>query len=141
MAIYHLHASVISRSKGFSAVAKSAYNSREEMKNEYDGKVHNYSSQTDHSYSEDLLCKNAPEEYRDKAKLWNAVEQSEKSKNAQLCRSFDIALPQELSKEENEKLIHDFCKENFSDWGMCVQIDIHNKEGNPHAHVMTTMRD
>ena len=141
MAIYHLSASVVSRNKGMSAVAKSSYNSCDKIKNEYDGTLHNYSNKPDHTYHEILLPKNAPEEYRDKAKLWNAVELSEKSKNAQLCRSFDIALPKELNQQEQEKLIHDFCKENFSDKGMCVQIDIHSVKGNPHAHVMTTMRE
>ena len=141
MAIYHLSASIVSRNKGMSAVAKSSYNSCDKIKNEYDGTIHNYSNKPYHTYHEILLPENAPREYMDKAKLWNSVELSEKSKNAQLCRSFDIALPKELSKEEQEKLIHDYCKENFSDKGMCVQIDVHSTPENPHAHVMTTLRE
>lgn len=141
MAIYHLSAGIVSRSKGMSAIAKSSYNSCDKIKNEYDGTIHNYSNKPYHTYHEILLPKNAPLEYRDKAKLWNAVELSEKSKNAQLCRSFDVALPKELSQEEQEKLIRDFCKENFMDRGMCVQIDIHSNPENPHAHVMTTLRE
>ena len=42
MAIYHLCIKIISRGKGKSAVAASAYRSGEKIKNEYDGIVHDF---------------------------------------------------------------------------------------------------
>ena len=42
MAIYHLSIKIISRGKGKSAVAASAYRSGEKIKNEYDGIVHDF---------------------------------------------------------------------------------------------------
>ena len=44
MAIYHLCIKIISRGKGKSAVAASAYRSGEKIKNEYDGIVHDLCS-------------------------------------------------------------------------------------------------
>lgn len=140
MAIFHFSVSVCSRGKAKSCVGASAYNSCDKIKSEYDGVLHDYSKKQNHSFHEILLCENAPKEYLNKSILWNSVEQSEKGKTAQLCRSFNFALPKELTKEEQKQLIHDFCKSNFADKGMCVQIDIHNISENPHAHVLTTMR-
>ena len=36
-------------------------------------------------------------EYYDRATLWNAVEKIEKTKNAQLAREIEIAIPKEIS--------------------------------------------
>ena len=48
-----------------------------------------------------LLLPQAPAEYQDRATLWNAVEKAERGKKAQLAYSFDIALQNEFSLEEN----------------------------------------
>jgi hypothetical protein len=69
------------------------------------------------------------------------VEKSERAKNAQLAREIEIALPAELTKEQNIALVRGYCKEQFTAAGMCADICIHDKgDGNPHAHVMLTMR-
>lgn len=87
---------------------------------------------------------NAPAEYQSREKLWNAVETSEKSKNAQLSREVEIALPVELSRTENIDLVRQFVQNNFISQGMCADIAIHEKHSkkheNPHAHIMLTMR-
>lgn len=76
--------------------------------------------------------------------LWNSVELNEKASNAQLARNFIIALPKELSFEENKNLITDFIQENFVSKGMIADLAIHDEsnEGNNniHAHIMTTLR-
>lgn len=111
------------------------------MYNEYDGIEHDYTKKGGVAYSEIMLCENAPKEYQDRQTLWNAVEQIEKSSKAQLAREYEVALPVELSREEQIKLVRDFAKENFVDNGMCVDFSIHDKEdGNPHAHIMLTTR-
>ena len=141
MAIYHCTCKIISRGQGRSAVGAAAYRSGEKLYNEYDGIEHDYTKKGGVVYSEIMLCENAPKEYKDRQTLWNAVEQIEKSSKAQLAREYEVALPVELSREEQIKLVRDFAKENFVDNGMCVDFSIHDKEdGNPHAHIMLTTR-
>lgn len=142
MAIYHFHCGIISRAKGLSAVAGSAYMSCEKIKCEYDNQEHDYSKKKNHVYGNVLLPKNAPEEYRDKKVLWNSVEMFEKSSNAQLSRNGDVALPKELSLDEQIELCEEFFSK-FADQGMCVQYDIHTPDEdsqNVHAHFMLSMR-
>lgn len=141
MAIYHCSCNVISRSNGRSAVGASAYRSGEKLTNEYDGITHDYTRKGGVVYSEIMLPQNAPTEWNDRSNLWNAVEKIEKSSNAQLSREYNIALPRELSRAEQIKLTQTIAQENFVSKGQCVDIAIHDKEdGNPHAHIMTTMR-
>ncbi|MGF3112970.1 MobQ family relaxase [Facklamia sp. P9177] len=141
---FHFNISMVSRGKGKSAVASSAYISREKITNQWDGVTHNYQNKKDLIYKEIFLPENAKEEFKDRASLWNSVELNEKAINAQLARSFIIALPKELSIEENKKLITEFIESNFASRGMIADLAIHDEsdEGNQniHAHIMTTVR-
>ena len=141
MAIYHLCIKIISRGKGKSAVAASAYRSGEKIKNEYDGIVHDFTRKGGISHTEILLPQNAPQEFSDRGTLWNSVEKIEKSKNSQLAREIEIALPKELNREKQIELVREYVKENFVKVGMCADIALHDKnDGNPHAHILLTMR-
>lgn len=141
MAIYHLSIKIISRGKGKSAVAASAYRSGEKIKNEYDGIVHDFSRKGGIAHTEILLPQNAPQEFSDRGTLWNSVEKIEKSKNSQLAREIEIALPKELSREKQINLVREYVKENFVKVGMCADIALHDKnDGNPHCHILLTMR-
>jgi len=141
MAIYHCSIKIISRGKGKSAVAAAAYRSGEKITNEYDGIEHDYTRKGGIVHTEILLPEHAPEEYADRAILWNAVEKIEKARNSQLAREIELALPVELSQEQNVSLVREYVKSNFVDSGMCADICIHDKnDGNPHAHIMLTMR-
>ena len=141
MAIYHLCIKIISRGKGKSAVAASAYRSGETIKNEYDGIVHDFTRKGGITHTEILLPQNAPQEFSDRGTLWNSVERIEKSKNSQLAREIEIALPKELDNEKQIELVQEYVKENFVKVGMCADIALHDKnDGNPHAHILLTMR-
>ena len=141
MAIYHLEAKIISRGTGRSAVAAAAYMGCDVITNEYDGITHDYTRKGGVVHTEILLPDHAPAEYADRAVLWNAVEKIEKAKNAQLAREIEIALPKELTREQSVSLVREYVKEQFVNAGMCADIAIHDKEdGNPHAHVMLTIR-
>ena len=142
MAIFHFHCDMISRGKGKSAVAGAAYISREKLKNEYNDIVFDYRyKKSDLQHTEIMLPAHAPSEYADRYTLWNAVEKIEKAVDSQLARDIDIALPKELSLEENLKLVKEFCQANFVNRGMCVDFAIHDKgDDNPHVHVMLTTR-
>ena len=141
MAIYHLCIKIISRGKGKSAVAASAYRSGEKIKNEYDGIVHDFTRKGGIAHTEILLPQNAPQEFLDRGTLWNSVEKIEKSKNSQLAREIEVALPKELDREKQIELVREYVKENFVKEGMCADIALHDKnDGNPHAHILLTMR-
>ena len=92
-------------------------------------------------HSEVLLPERAPPEYADRAALWNSVESAEKRYDSQLARRIIIALPKELPHEQNIRLIRQFCQEQFVSKGMCCDYAVHDEgDGNPHAHVLLTMR-
>ena len=82
--------SIVSRSKGHSAIGKSSYISREKLYSKYDGQYHFESAKEDLVHKEVSLCANAPDEYKDREKLWNSVEKIEKSEKAQLCRMMKV---------------------------------------------------
>lgn len=88
------------------------------MKNEYDGVVHTYVRKRGVVYEEVMLPPNAPAEWQDREKLWNAVELSEKAKDSRLAREFNAALPVELTLEEWIPMLQDFIQKNFVDLGM-----------------------
>ena len=141
MAIYHLHAQIISRTSGRSSVAAAAYRAGEKMKNERDGQSHDYTRKTGVSHTEILLPENAPLEFADRKILWNAVERAEIRRDAQTARELDIALPVEFDLDEQAKIMREYVQKNFVSHGMCADIAIHDKgDGNPHAHVMLTTR-
>ena len=141
MAIYHCSIKIISRGKGKTAVGSAAYRAGEKIKNEYDGITHDFTKKVGVVHTEILLPDHAPREYLDRSVLWNAVERVEKAKNSQLAREFELALPIELSREQNINLVREYVKKNFVAVGMCADLCIHDVgEGNPHAHIMLTMR-
>ena len=143
MAIYHLEAKVVSREKGRSAVAASAYLSCSKILNDYDGVQHDYTRKKGLVWQEVFLPENAPTEWQDRSVLWNAVEESEKTKDSRLAREFVFALPIELNKSEWQKLLTEFIQEQFVSDGMCADVSIHDPHPpghNPHAHIMLTVR-
>jgi len=141
MAICHISIKIISRGKGKSAVAAAAYRAGMKITNEYDGITHSYTRKAGIVHTEIVLPENAPDEYLDRSVLWNAVEKVERYKTAQLAREIEIALPIELTQSQNISLVREYVRENFVDEGMCADICVHDKgDGNPHAHVMLTMR-
>lgn len=132
---------MVTRSKGASCVAKAAYISREKIKNEYDGKTHDYRRKSEVMHTEIMLPANAPSEYRNRDKLWNAVKSAEKRKNSQTARHINAALPKELSRADQIDLVKQFCEQCFVSKGMCCDFAIHDKnDGNPHVHILLTTR-
>ncbi len=141
MAVYHSTTKIIGRSSGRSAVAAAAYRSGEELTNERDGVVHDYSRKSGVAYAEIMTPENAPDWAAERNKLWNEVEKVEKSSKAQLAREVEIAVPNELKREQQIELVQEYAKENFVKNGMVADIALHDKgDGNPHAHIMLTMR-
>ncbi len=141
MAIYHLEAKVVSRGAGRSAVAASAYLSCSRLYNDYDGIQHDYTKKQGLVWQKVFLPEYAPQEWQDREKLWNAVEEVETAKDSRLAREFVVALPIELSREEQVELLQEFIREQFVADGMCTDAAIHDTDGrNPHAHILLTVR-
>ena len=141
MAIYHLEAKVVGRGAGRSAVAASAYLSCSRLYNDYDGIEHDYTKKQGLVWQEVFLPEYAPQEWQDREQLWNAVEEVETAKDSRLAREFVVALPIELSREEQIELLQEFIQEQFVADGMCADAAIHDTDGhNPHAHILLTVR-
>ena len=141
MEFFHSHTKIVSRNKGRSAVAASAYISGTKMENTWDGAMHDYTRKQHVIYTEVMLSAHAPPQYADRSLLWNSVEWNESKANAQLARSIELSLPAELNHAQNIALLRKYVQENFVDKGMCADIAFHDKnDGNPHVHILLTMR-
>jgi hypothetical protein len=141
MAIYHCSVQVASRSTGRSSVGMASYRSGEKIEDKRTGEVYDYTRK--HTDGSEILApENAPDWARDRAELWNQVEQSEKRKDSQVCREVEVSIPQELTDPERRQLIRDFAQNQFVDKGMIADVSFHNmNDENPHAHIMLTTRN
>ena len=146
MALFHLTVTQTKRSAGQSAVASAAYRSGEKLFSEYYGEYSDYTRKGGVICSDILLPPQAPQEYQDRQTLWNAVEKAERGGNAQLAYSFDIALQNEFSLEENIALARQFLSERFVSRGMICDFAVHQPDRekggipNPHFHVLCPIR-
>lgn len=83
----------------------------------------------------------APQKWRDREKLWNAVEAAETAKDSRFARQIIVVLPMELDRTGWVELLTKYIQDNFVSQGMCADVCIHNTgDGNPHAHLMLTVR-
>ena len=122
-------------------MAASAYLICSRLYNDYDGIQHDYTKKQGLVWQEVFLPEYAPQEWQDREKLWNAVEEVETAKDSCLAREFGVALPIELSREEQIELLQEFIREQFVSDGMCADAAIHDTDGhNPHAHILLTVR-
>ena len=145
MAIYHLRASMISRSAGRSATGAAAYRAGELIHDARTGLDFDYRARSGVTHVEILAPAHAPAWVHDRAALWNRVEAAETRKNSQLAREVRVALPAELSHEQRVELVRDFCQRSFVDRGMVADIALHapgltGDERNHHAHILLTTR-
>jgi len=147
MAIYHFSVKNISRAQGRSAVACAAYRSGEKLIDERQGKEQDYTKKTGVELTRIYAPIGTNAELLDRGQLWNAVEKTERRKDANLAREFEIALPQELNKAEREKLVDELCNKIVERHNVIVDAAIHaphtdsgSDERNYHAHIMFTGR-
>lgn len=146
IALYHFHVTQIKRSAGQSAIASAAYRSGEKLHSEYYGEDSDYTKKGGVICSEILLPPHAPPSFSDRETLWNEVEKAERGKKAQLAYSFDIALQNEFSMQENIELARQFLLDQFVSRGMVVDFAVHSPDkedggiSNPHFHVMCPIR-
>ena len=141
MAIYHFNAKIIGRSQGKSAVAAAAYRAAEALYSQHQDILFDYSKKRGVVFSAIVLPLSAPTWMSDRDKLWNAVELFEKRKDATYAREIEVALPVELSLEQQKELVNEYVTANFVKIGMIADYSIHDVDShNPHAHIMLTLR-
>ena len=127
-------------------MASAAYRAGEKLHSEYYGEDSDYTRKGGVICSEILLPPHAPPSFSDRETLWNEVEKAERGKKAQLAYSFDIALQNEFSMQENIDLARQFLLDNFVSRGMVVDFAVHSPDkedggiSNPHFHVMCPIR-
>lgn len=145
MAIYHLSVQVISRGKGRSCVAASAYRAGEKLDDARQGLTYDYTRRHDVRDTFIVIPDTAPAWIRDRQALWTAVDAAEKRKDAQTAREVNVALPRELTPEQQREVVQEFVQSAFISQGMVADVAIHEghneHEPNPHAHILLTTRE
>lgn len=145
MAIEFARVQFISRGKGHSVVAASAYRSAQRIQDEKLGITHDYERKQGVVHNEVMLPEDANNAFTDCGVLWNAVEEFENRKNSQLARELVIALPSDesVSDEDRLELTRRFVSHHFIQYGLAAQISIHEPHdgsNNIHAHILVTTR-
>lgn len=151
MAIMFVRAQVISRGAGRSIVSAAAYRHRARMMDEEAGTSFSYRGGASELVHEELALPEGIPAWLKTAIdgksvtgaseiLWNAVDAFEKRSDAQLARELIIALPEELTRAENIALVREFVQDNLTSKGMLADWVFHDKDGNPHIHLMMTLR-
>ncbi|HDK6072937.1 TPA: MobA/MobL family protein [Klebsiella variicola] len=145
MAIYSFKMENISRGEGQSSVNSAAYRHRKVFFDNRTGEVcgRKTAHKKDLAFAQIFAPENTPPDLIvDSETLWNAVEASEKRKDARLAKEFKIALPAELTPEQNIELTAAFVLEHFTKQGIIADVVIHDINGhNPHIHIMGTTRE
>ncbi|MFA1676616.1 Ti-type conjugative transfer relaxase TraA [Rhizobium mongolense] len=151
MAIMFVRAQMISRGAGSSIVSAAAYRHRTKMTdNQLDTTFSHRGSSSELVHEELALPDDTPAWLRKAIDgrsvanatevLWNTVDAFEKRVDARLARELMIALPEELTRTENIALVREFVRDNLTSKGMVADWVYHDKEGNPHIHLMMTLR-
>ena len=150
MAVPHFSVSIVARGSGRSAVLSAAYRHCAKMDYEREARTIDYTRKQGLLHEEFVIPADAPEWLQSliadrsvsgaSEAFWNKVEDFEKRSDAQLAKDITIALPIELSAEQNIELVRDFVARHITAQGMVADWVFHDAPGNPHIHLMTTLR-
>ncbi len=141
MAIFIMNAQIIGRSAGRTATGAAAYRAGERIVDERTGQVFDYTGRRGEREAQVFSPAGSQPWVQDRSRLWNAVEKAERRADAQVAREIMVAFPIELSKEQQRELIAGYVQEQFAARGMVADVAIYRTPGNPHAHIMLTMRE
>ena len=150
MAVPHFSVSIVARGSGRSAVLSAAYRHCAKMDYEREARTIDYTRKQGLLHEEFVIPTDAPDWLQSmiadrsvsgaSEAFWNKVEEFEKRSDAQLAKDITIALPLELSAEQNIELVRDFVARHITAQGMLADWVFHDAPGNPHIHLMTTLR-
>ena len=149
MAHFSVHVGTIRRGIGQNAIATAAYISRSKLTLYATDKetnitvplVWDYRKKAGLAFSKIYAPINAPEWVFNRETLWNKCEEIENRCDSETGGKIMIALPNELTEEQNIALLEDIVAE-LVDLGMIVDANIHNdKENNSHMHLQHSQRE
>lgn len=150
MAVPHFSVSIVARGRGASAVLSAAYRHCARMEFEREARTIDYTRKQGLLHEEFVIPETAPGRLRSmiadrsvsgaSEAFWNKLEAFEKRADAQLAKDVTIALPIELTSEQNIELVRDFVAGHITKKGMVADWVFHDAPGNPHIHLMTTLR-
>jgi ATP-dependent exoDNAse (exonuclease V) alpha subunit len=141
MALYHMHFQMIGRSKGRSIVSAVAYRVGEKIRDERLGLVYDYCTKKGVTHSEIIVPEGAPAWMRVRSALWNGVDAVEQRRDSQTAREVDVALPVELTTEEQIAVLREFIVSEFVALGMVADFSLNcSNPENPHASIILTTR-
>src|SRR6185312_11349217 len=150
MAVPHFSVGIVSRGEGRSAVLSAAYRHCAKMEYDREARVIDYSRKQGLLHEQFAIPPDAPQWLRamiaDRSvagaaeAFWNTVEAFEKRSDAQLAKDVTIALPIELTPEQNIALMRDFVERHILARGMVADWVYHDAPDNPHVHLMMTLR-
>ena len=150
MAIYHLSHRFVKRSQGASSLSKAAYNAGQKLEDNKGSTEHSdYTRKGGVLHDEITLPSGSPKWADNRGELWRRLEaredKSTRPQAAILAHNFDIALPHELTLEQNIFLARDFVREQFTRKGYAVDWAIHSADPrgdsrNIHLHILVPLR-
>jgi len=143
MAIYHCSIKTVGRSQGRSATGAAAYRAAERIIDERTGEIHDYRRKGGVEHTEIILPQGVYPVAREK--LWNTAEAAENRKNSTVAREYEIALPEELNRDQRQALALEYARHLADRYGVAADVAIHapgrgGDHRNHHAHILTTTR-
>jgi len=142
VSIYHLSFSSISRSKGRSSCAASAYRWGRlggPVTDERLGVTFHYPKKRSVAFAGLVGWAS------DNASLWNTAEATERRRNSVVAREVQVAIPRELALDSQIALAVAFATFLRETHGVAVDVAVHNPrardgKSQPHAHLLMTTR-
>ena len=156
MAIGYLEKRIVSIGRGESLVGLQRYVCRQDGEDPVTGRWYHFAKDSADLHSYDVLlplC--APYEFQDPTRLCAAAERRETTldrktgrprfkKNAQVGIHIVLALPKELSPQENRRLACAWARSQYVNYGVGAIVAVHYPDhpakGNAHAHIIVTTR-
>lgn len=117
-------------------MAAAAYRAGENLVNERTGLIHNFSRRSGVDFEQIIGFDGS------RSELWNLAEVAEKRKDGTPAREYEIALPRELTRDQNIELAMSYGQWLRREHGCAVDVCVHDLDSkNPHAHILTTTRE
>lgn len=150
MAVFYNLFGIINRGSHTCAMATAAYRSGTKLDLRYideetdNEEVHtfDYSTKPGIAYSEIFAPSGAPDWVFDRECMWQKIENMASTADPLLAFEHTVALPEELSKEQNIELIKDLISESFTSRGIVADVNFHLEHANnAHLHILCPTRE
>ena len=148
MAIFHLTTKIhgLGSDPKLNALRSYAYRSGTKIVDPVTGSIYNFTSKQSEVVLTETITPTEfiPDWMKDGVQLWGAVQAFEEEggrRDAQIFRELEMSLPTELGIDEYTTIIRRFIREQLTSKSIICSFSVHLKPGNPHVHMMTTLRD